>query len=72
MNRSEPIVASKLTANPAAIPEKSLILLTGASGYIGGRLVPSLENHGYRLRCVARRPEFLQAEGRSINGSRGG
>jgi uncharacterized protein YbjT (DUF2867 family) len=60
MNRSEPIVASKLTANPAAIPEKSLILLTGASGYIGGRLLPSLENQGYRVRCVARRPEILK------------
>jgi uncharacterized protein YbjT (DUF2867 family) len=53
-------VASKLTANPAAIPEKSLILLTGASGYIGGRLLPSLENQGYRVRCVARRPEILK------------
>jgi uncharacterized protein YbjT (DUF2867 family) len=54
------MVASKLTANPAAIPEKSLILLTGASGYIGGRLLPSLENQGYRVRCVARRPEILK------------
>ena len=35
------------------------ILLTGASGYIGGRLLPSLENQGYRLRCLARRPEIL-------------
>ena len=60
MNRSEPIVASKLTANAAVIPEKSLILLTGASGYIGGRLLPSLENQGYRVRCVARRPEILK------------
>jgi len=60
MNRSEPIVASKLTANPAAIPETSLILLTGASGYIGGRLLPSLETQGYRVRCVARRPEILK------------
>jgi uncharacterized protein YbjT (DUF2867 family) len=54
------MVATKLTANPAALPEKSLILLTGASGYIGGRLLPSLENQGYRLRCVARRPEILK------------
>jgi len=60
MNSSETMVASKLTANPAAIPEKSLILLTGASGYIGGRLLPSLENQGYRVRCVARHPEILK------------
>ena len=60
MNSSETMVASKLTANPAAIPEKSLILLTGASGYIGGRLLPSLENQGYRVRCAARHPEILK------------
>ena len=60
MNRSEPIVASTLTANPAAIPEKSLILLTGASGYVGGRLLRSLEDKGYRVRCLARRPEVLK------------
>ncbi len=52
-------MASKSTANPAAIPEKSLILLTGASGYVGGRLLPSLEAQGFRLRCLARRPEIL-------------
>ena len=60
MNRSGTTVASKVTANPAAIPEKSLILLTGASGYIGGRLLPSLEQQGYRVRCVARHPEVLK------------
>ena len=60
MNKRETMVATKSTANPAAIPEKALILLTGASGYIGGRLLPSLENQGYRVRCVARRPEILK------------
>jgi uncharacterized protein YbjT (DUF2867 family) len=37
-----------------------LILLTGATGYIGGRLLQSLEQRGYRVRCLARRPEFLR------------
>jgi uncharacterized protein YbjT (DUF2867 family) len=60
VNKSETNLPSKLTASPAAVPEKSLILLTGASGYIGGRLLPSLENQGYRLRCVARHPEILK------------
>ncbi|MEK6639864.1 MAG: NAD(P)H-binding protein, partial [Nitrospirota bacterium] len=60
MNKSEANVPSKSTAGPAAVPEKSLILLTGASGYIGGRLLPSLEHQGYRLRCLARRPEILK------------
>jgi len=38
-----------------------LILLTGATGYIGGRLLRALEASGRPVRCLARRPEFLQA-----------
>jgi hypothetical protein len=40
--------------------EKPLVLLTGATGYIGGRLLPLLEHRGVRLRCLARRPENLR------------
>ena len=39
---------------------KPLILLTGATGYVGGRLLKALEQAGYRLRCLARQPQFLQ------------
>jgi uncharacterized protein YbjT (DUF2867 family) len=35
------------------------ILLTGASGYVGGRLLSRLEKRGLRVRCLARRPEFV-------------
>ena len=35
------------------------VLVTGATGYVGGRLVPVLERAGVRVRCMARRPEFL-------------
>jgi uncharacterized protein YbjT (DUF2867 family) len=38
-----------------------LILLTGATGYVGGRLLKALEQAGYHVRCLARRPEFLSA-----------
>lgn len=38
----------------------SLILLTGATGYVGGRLLQSLETGGYRVRCLARRPEVVK------------
>ncbi len=38
-----------------------LILLTGATGYIGGRLVKALEARGRHVRCLARQPEFLRA-----------
>ncbi len=37
------------------------ILLTGATGYVGGRLLPRLEQAGHRVRCLARRPEFLRS-----------
>ena len=35
------------------------ILLTGASGYVGGRLLGELEKLGCRVRCLARRPDHL-------------
>lgn len=44
------------------ITSSPLILLTGATGYIGGRLVKVLESEGCRVRCLARRPEFLRAK----------
>src|SRR5689334_14998969 len=34
-------------------------LVTGATGYIGGRLVPQLLAAGYAVRVLARRPERL-------------
>jgi uncharacterized protein YbjT (DUF2867 family) len=36
-----------------------LILITGASGYIGGRLATKLETSERRVRLMARRPELL-------------
>jgi uncharacterized protein YbjT (DUF2867 family) len=35
-------------------------LVTGATGYIGGRLVPELLAVGHRVRCLARSPEKLR------------
>lgn len=37
------------------------VLVTGASGYIGGRLVSELLAHGHPVRCVARTPRKLDA-----------
>ena len=37
-----------------------LILVTGATGYVGGRLVPRLLAAGYRVRCLVRDPARLQ------------
>ena len=40
--------------------QRPLILVTGATGYIGGRLVPRLLYMGYRVRCLVRDPARLQ------------
>ncbi|MBL8796875.1 MAG: SDR family oxidoreductase [Planctomycetia bacterium] len=42
------------------VGRERLILLTGASGYVGGRLLQLLEQRGERVRCLARRPEYLR------------
>ncbi|OGF09166.1 MAG: NAD(P)-dependent oxidoreductase [Candidatus Eisenbacteria bacterium RBG_16_71_46] len=44
--------------SPAADPAS--VLLLGATGYVGGRLLRALEAEGMRVRCLARRPEFLR------------
>jgi uncharacterized protein YbjT (DUF2867 family) len=38
----------------------SPVLLTGASGYVGGRLAPVLIERGHRLRCLMRAPDPAQ------------
>ncbi|WP_405749763.1 SDR family oxidoreductase [Streptomyces sp. NBC_00144] len=35
-------------------------LVTGATGYIGGRLVPELLDAGHRVRCLSRSPDRLR------------
>ncbi|MEO5616680.1 MAG: SDR family oxidoreductase [Candidatus Eisenbacteria bacterium] len=37
------------------------VLLTGATGYVGGRLLSQLEALGVGVRCLARRPDFVLA-----------
>jgi uncharacterized protein YbjT (DUF2867 family) len=39
--------------------QRGAILLTGASGYVGGRLLGRLESSGRRVRCLTRRPAVL-------------
>lgn len=36
------------------------IAITGATGYIGGRLAPMLLDSGYSLRCLVRTPRKLE------------
>lgn len=41
------------------LESRELTLLTGATGYVGGRLLEELESSGIPVRCMARRPENL-------------
>jgi len=43
------------------IPRGAQVLVCGATGYVGGRLVPRLLEEGYRVRCFARSPEKMNA-----------
>ncbi len=49
-----------MTESRSAGKSERLILLTGASGYVGGRLLRALERRDERVRCLGRRPEFLR------------
>ena len=63
---NEPVAAPP-TGAVLMEPGRPLVLVTGATGYIGGRLVPRLLAAGHRVRCLTRNPERL--EGRDWPGA---
>lgn len=48
-----------MNSKDQSILKSDLILVTGATGYVGGRLVPRLLNAGYRVRVLVRDPGRL-------------
>jgi uncharacterized protein YbjT (DUF2867 family) len=42
------------------VPNRPVVLLTGATGYVGGRLIPLLEREPVTLRCLARDPHKVR------------
>ena len=50
-------IAAKLTGQDAALPKGSLILVTGASGYIASHVVNEALQAGYKVRGTARTQE---------------
>ena len=53
------------------VHHREKILLTGATGYIGGRLLRSLEADSYPVRCLIRRPEVLSPHAATTEAVRG-
>ena len=50
-------------------PSSQPIAVTGATGYVGGRLVPFLLQRGYQVRCLVREPKKLdQRPWRNVEG----
>lgn len=46
--------------SPVGTPDRlPTVLLTGVSGYVGGRLAQAMQRRGVRLRCLARNVEFV-------------
>ncbi|HMB53153.1 MAG TPA: NAD(P)H-binding protein, partial [Thermoanaerobaculia bacterium] len=44
---------------PRPTADRGRVLVTGATGYIGGRLVPRLLDAGWAVRCLVRSPRKL-------------
>lgn len=51
--------------------KSKLILVSGATGYVGGRLVPRLLEAGYRVRCLARDPGRLEGRPWRVSSPKG-
>jgi len=50
-------------------PERpATILVTGATGFVGRRLVPALVEQGYDVRAMTRRPEEYDGPGNAVGG----
>lgn len=42
------------------VTHKPVVLVTGATGYVGGRLVGHIDPRRFRVRCLARKPEYIR------------
>lgn len=49
-------------------PTDQTVLVTGATGFIGSRLVPELVDRGFRVKAMTRRPESYDGPGEPVAG----
>jgi uncharacterized protein YbjT (DUF2867 family) len=49
-------------------PEQSPVLVAGASGFVGRRLVPALEDAGHEVRAMTRHPDTYDGAGSPVHG----
>src|SRR6476620_12080412 len=59
MNQSSRTSPPMSASGPERERAGERVLLTGATGYVGGRLLRKLEESGRPVRCMVRRPEVL-------------
>lgn len=58
--RRTPRVTAPAHSDEASEQPRSPVFVTGATGYVGGRLVPALLQSGYSVRCAVREPRKLE------------
>mgnify|MGYP001017679299 FL=1 len=49
-------------------PDEQTVLVTGATGFIGGRLVPELVDRGFRVKAMTRHPDAYDGPGEPVAG----
>jgi uncharacterized protein YbjT (DUF2867 family) len=54
-----PTSGTSVSPRTASLPHQRILVL-GATGYVGGRLVPRLLDSGYLVRCLVRSPDKLR------------
>ncbi len=61
-------MAGVLSGHTEGMADSLRVLVTGATGFVGQRLVPALVAEGHEVRAMTRRPEEYTGEGQAVGG----